>query len=85
MLSVDISKDGTAVMFQTETSAASVLEMYRKSASGAGYEERRPEMSGQNGVNENAAVFFRKSDNRNVTVSVVSGKNGKNIISFTYK
>lgn len=81
VLSVNIFNDGTIVMFQTETPPAQLIDAYRKTALENGYEEQ----TGTNGQPSNSAVFVRMKDKRNVSVSISSGKSGKNTVSFIYK
>ncbi len=84
VLSVDITKDGTSVMFRIETPAEELIGNYRKSASDAGYEEQN-DMKPQSSGNEIAALFVRKKDGRNVSVSITSGKENKSTVTVLYK
>ena len=84
VLSVDITKDGTSVMFRIETSPEELIGNYRKSASGAGYEEHNDPKSQTSGK-DFAVRFFRKKDGRNVFVNITTGKENKSPVTVLYK
>jgi hypothetical protein len=85
VLSVNISKDGTNVMFQTESSPEIVIADYRKTALDAGYEEQSA------GTQNNTAkgtelIFIKQKDKKNISISITQSRGGeKSIISFIYK
>ncbi|MDD5361467.1 MAG: hypothetical protein PHN88_05000 [Ignavibacteria bacterium] len=85
VLSVNISKDGTDIMFQTESSPEKIIADYRKSASDAGYEEQIPG-SRDNQTKGTELMFLKQKDKRNVSINITQSRGGdKSIIYFIYK
>jgi hypothetical protein len=85
VLSVNISKDGTSVMFQTESSTDKIIADYKKSAFDAGYEEQTAG-SRDNQTKGIELMFQKQKDKKNVNINITQSRGGdKSIIYFIYK
>jgi len=86
VLSVNIKKDGTDLMLQSDTGPEEIIAHYKKIAYGAGYEEQFSENGNTENRNEAVLMFVRQKDKRGITISISQSKgSGKSLISFFYK
>ena len=83
ILSVNIVKEGTEIMFSSESDPQSILERCRIAALESGYVEQS---TGKESGNNIAASFFSERGNRKVSITLNPSSGGKKtLVTFVYK
>lgn len=83
ILSVNILKEGTEIMFSSESDRQLILERYRAAALESGYVEQN---TGKESEINIKLSFFNERENKKVSITLTPSSGGtKTLVTFVYK